>query len=119
MTHRVVWFDVPARDLQRAIKFYAAVLACKVSQDSHDLKVGVIEHAGSDVSGCIVEHESEQPSASGPLLYFSVSGRLDEAITAAEANGGKILKPKHQIGPYGNRAIVLDSEGNRIALHSE
>ena len=119
MPHRVVWFDVPALDLQRAIKFYAAVLACKVSQDFGDMKVGVIEHEGSDVSGCIVAHEGEQPSASGPLLYFSVSGRLDEAVTAAQLNGGKVLKAKHQIGPYGYRAIVLDSEGNRIALHSE
>jgi len=44
---------------------------------------------------------------------------MDEAIEAVEQNGGKILQAKEQIGAYGYRAIVLDSEGNRIALHSE
>jgi len=33
-------------------------------------------------------------------------------------NPNKILKRKHQIGPYGFRVVILDSEGNRIALHS-
>jgi len=43
---------------------------------------------------------------------------LEEAVALVEANGGKIVQPVHPIGPYGFRAIVLDSEGNRIALHS-
>jgi predicted enzyme related to lactoylglutathione lyase len=43
---------------------------------------------------------------------------LDQAIAAVEANGGKVLQPKHPIGPYVHRAIILDSEGNRMALHS-
>jgi len=43
---------------------------------------------------------------------------LDQAIAAVEPNGGKIVEPRHQIGPYGFRAVVIDSEGNRIALHS-
>jgi len=49
---------------------------------------------------------------------LNCKGRLDAAITDVEKNGGKILKSKHQIGPHGFRAVVLDSEGNRIALHS-
>jgi predicted enzyme related to lactoylglutathione lyase len=51
-------------------------------------------------------------------MYLNAQGRLDEAVAAVAPNGGKVLKPKHNIGPYGFRAIVLDSEGNRIALHS-
>ena len=58
-------------------------------------------------------------STGGPLLYLNANGRLDQAVAAAAANGGKVVEPKHQIGPHGYRAIVLDSEGNRIALHSE
>jgi predicted enzyme related to lactoylglutathione lyase len=53
------------------------------------------------------------------LLYFNCQGRLDEAVAAVGPNGGKVLQPKHPIGPYGFRAVVLDSEGNRIALHSK
>jgi predicted enzyme related to lactoylglutathione lyase len=43
---------------------------------------------------------------------------LDEAVAAANANGGSILKAKHAIGPYGFCAVIRDSEGNRVALHS-
>ncbi len=39
-------------------------------------------------------------------------------MEAASKNGGKIIEPKKQIGPYGFRAIILDSEGNKMALHS-
>ena len=49
------------------------------------------------------------------LVYLNAQGRLDEAIAAVESSGGKVLQPKHQIGPYGFRAVVLDSEGNRVA----
>lgn len=52
------------------------------------------------------------------LPYWDCSGRLDDAIAAVEPNGGKMLEPKHPNGPYGFRAAVLGSEGNRIALHS-
>jgi predicted enzyme related to lactoylglutathione lyase len=44
---------------------------------------------------------------------------LDEAIAAVEPNGGKIVEPKHPIGPFGFRAVIIDSEGNRVALHSD
>jgi len=49
---------------------------------------------------------------------MNCDGRLDDAISAVEPNGGKLLEPKHQIGPHGFRALIRDSEGNRVALHS-
>jgi predicted enzyme related to lactoylglutathione lyase len=52
------------------------------------------------------------------MIYVNCDGRMPVAIAGVELNGGKILKPRHSIGPHGFRAIVLDSEGNRIALHS-
>jgi hypothetical protein len=48
-----------------------------------------------------------------------VGKKHDQAEKAAAKNGGKVLQPKHPIGPYGFRSVILDSEGNRIALHSE
>ena len=59
-----------------------------------------------------------QPSLDGPLVYIDVTGRLDDAIQAVEPNGGRVMQARHSIGPYGWRAIVADSEGNRVALHS-
>ena len=54
----------------------------------------------------------------GPLIYLSVEGRLDDAVKAVTSSGGKVLQEKHQIGPHGFRAVIVDSEGNRLALHS-
>ena len=116
MAHRVVWFDVPVTDLSRAIEFYSKVLDIAVEEEHG---VAILEHSGNDVAGCLFKSEDEMPSDSGLLLYFNVSGRLDAAMNAAEQFGGKILKKKEEIGQYGYRTIVLDSEGNRIALHSE
>jgi hypothetical protein len=120
MAHLIGWVDIPVTDLNRAMNFYRHVTNRKVEQEfGPETPVGVFAHGGDDVSGCLFVDAEEQPAAHGPLIYFGVSGRLDEAIAAVEPNGGKIIKPKHQIGPFGYRAIVLDSEGNRIALHSD
>ena len=54
----------------------------------------------------------------GILVYMNVEGRIRDAVAQVEKLGGKVLEPTHPIGPHGFRAIVLDSEGNRIALHS-
>ncbi len=116
MANRVVWFDIPVEDLGRAIEFYSKVLNVSV-EEAHG--VAVLEHSGNDVAGCLFKSDDEEPSNRGLLLYFNVSGRLDAAMKAVAQCGGKILKAKEQIGVHGYRTIVLDSEGNRVALHSE
>ncbi|MCC6699271.1 MAG: VOC family protein [Candidatus Hydrogenedentes bacterium] len=117
MSHRVIWFDLPVIDLKRAMKFYSKVLEADVREDRPG--VAVITHGPGEVSGCLYAKLSAGPSEGGALLYFNVNGRLEEAVASAEQNGGSVVKPPHMIGPYGRRAIVMDSEGNRIALHSE
>jgi predicted enzyme related to lactoylglutathione lyase len=120
MANQIVWFDIPVVDLDRALRFYSAVLGQMVKkQEFPGGAMGVFAHEGTDVGGCLFVSEAETPSDHGPLLYFSCGGRLDEAIGVVEKNGGKIIKAKHSITPHGVRAIVLDSEGNRIALHSD
>jgi predicted enzyme related to lactoylglutathione lyase len=120
MANQVVWFDVPVTDIDRAVKFYSAVLGqpLKKEECGPGMSLAVLPHEGKDVGGCLTQGPESKPSASGPLLYFNCQGRLDEAIGRVESHGGRIVKPKHAIGPYGFCAHVLDSEGNRIALHS-
>jgi uncharacterized protein len=119
MANQVVWVDIPALDLERASRFYSAVLGDKLTkQEFQGFTFYLLPGYETDVSGCVFTKADEKPSDHGPLLYLNAQGRLDEAIAAVEPNGGKILAQRHQIGPHGFRAIILDSEGNRVALHS-
>ena len=80
---------------------------------------GLFKHEGNSVGGCLIASgDGVAPSLTGPLVYLDAGGRLDAAIAAVEPNGGKVLKARHSIAPNGFRAIVADSEGNRVALHS-
>jgi predicted enzyme related to lactoylglutathione lyase len=118
------WTDIPVGNLDRAIKFYSAVLGQEVSKMSESgFEYGLLPHEEPNASGCLcVSSDSvgnkNQPSQTGPLIYLSVEGRLNDAVKATRANGGKVLEGKQQIGPHGVRAMIIDSEGNRIALHS-
>lgn len=119
MAHQIVWVDIPVLDLDRAIAFYSAVLGSPVTKQEYPgVTIGLLPHADQDVSGCLVAGEGLKPSDVGPLIYLNADGRLDEAIAAVEPNGGKVVQPRHPIGPYGHRAIIRDSEGNQVALHS-
>jgi predicted enzyme related to lactoylglutathione lyase len=121
MGHTLCWTDIPVNDLDRAIRFYSEVLGQKVDkQEAPGFGAyGLLPHAENQVSGCLAQSPDNKPSQSGPLIYLAVNGRLDAAVTAVEKQGGKVLQGKHPIGPYGYRAIIADSEGNRIALHSQ
>lgn len=115
---RVVWFDLPVADLARAMRFYGAVLGVKVSEErAGDFRFAVLEHGPTGNGGCLVPNAKEV-SAAGILVYMNVDGRLRDALAQVENHGGKVLKRSESIGAHGYRAIVLDSEGNRVALHS-
>jgi len=123
-TDTLCWTDIPVTNLDRAIKFYSAVLGKEVRKLSEGgMEYGLLSHEEQNASGCLcIRSDSggvdNTPSANGPLIYLSVEGRLDEAVEAARANGGKVLRARQQIGEHGLRAVIIDSEGNRIALHT-
>jgi predicted enzyme related to lactoylglutathione lyase len=120
MSNRIVWLDIPVRELDRAIAFYSAVLGCVVTKEGGPGFVfGLLPHQGDEVGACLYLPEADNsPSMVGPLVYLNVEGRMAEAVAAVSAHGGAVIKPVHAIGPHGFRAIVRDSEGNRVALHA-
>ena len=119
MPNRIVWVDIPVLKLDRAIRFYTAVMGSEVERvDYPGMSIGSFAHKDGEAAGCLYLSDKVKPSADGPLVYLNAHGRIDEAIESVEPSGGKILQPKESIGPYGFRAIFLDTEGNRVALHS-
>lgn len=116
--NRIVWADVPVADLDRAAAFYTAVLGVKVSKESFgDFQFCVFQHEDGN-GGCLVLSKGEVTGNAGILVYFNANGRIQDALKQVENLGGKVVEPITSIGPHGFRAIVIDSEGNRIALHS-
>lgn len=114
----LVWADIPVTNLARATRFYSAVLAKPVFEVP-GMELSVLPNAEVGASGCLAVMKDNIPAQKGPLIYLSVEGRLNAAIEAVQSNGGEILQPKESIAPHGFRALILDSEGNRIALHSQ
>lgn len=121
------WFEIPVTDTARAKKFYETLL---------DIKMEILEGPGDDVqilfprdpaqvsalsgrvSGGLVKNDRAKPSAEGALVYLNASPRVQEVIDRVEPAGGKVLMPKTKI-PAGQISIILDTEGNRVALHAE
>jgi len=120
MDNQVVWVDIPVRDLDRAIRFYSAVLDAAVTRQGGDNFVfGLLPHSDTHVGGCLyVPDQDNAPSQTGMLIYLNATGRLKQASEAVVSQGGQVIQPLHPIGTHGFRVIAMDTEGNRFALHA-
>jgi len=114
----IVWADVAVIDLDRAIEFYSKVLNKQFEKKTMgEVTFAVSEHDKGN--GICLIIDPEHVSNDGPLLYFNVGSRIEEATNVAVDLGGSINQPVTPIGPYGFRSIIIDSEGNRIGLHAK
>lgn len=112
------WFDMPVNDLNRAVEFYTTVLDNKVHlEKAGEFEFAVFDH-NEGIGGCLVPTATQIPSENTILVYFNVDCRIRDAVLKAKQLGATILEDIHAIGPYGFRALIIDSEGNRVALHS-
>ena len=117
--NRLVWFDIPVTDLERAADFYRTVLNIKVEvQNFGDVHFGVLEHEEGN-GGCLVPNPEEAGAPAGILVYLNVNGRIRSALNSVKTAGGQVIQEIHSLGPHGFRALIKDSEGNTLALHSE
>lgn len=118
--NRFVWCDIFVDDLDRACSFYEGVCDITCTKDSFEgYAFAVLEHKEGN-GGCLVPRQPSQnkPEGSGPLVYLNVEGRIRDAVEQVKTLGGKVVQDVHAIGPHGCRALIEDSEGNAIALHS-
>lgn len=119
----IVWFDVPTLDFERAKKFYSIILGSEVLvNEKMGTNLAFFPMEGQmGVGGDVVAPEkyfSPAKGGNGVRVYFSVEGRIDEALSLVEKNGGKIVKPKYFMEMVGWLAFIIDSEGNEIGLYS-
>lgn len=124
MQNAISWFEIPTTDIDRAAKFYEAIFGITlIPMDMPNIKMRMfpLDDMMNGVGGSLVDSGGfHKPSATdGPLIYLNGNPDVQNVLDKIEAAGGKIMVPKTQISPeYGYMAVFLDTEGNRIALHS-
>lgn len=116
----VGWFEIYVQDMPRAQAFYEAVLGCQLEPlPAPEIQMLTFpmtpDLPGSP--GALVKMEGVPSGGGGVLIYFSCEDCGVEA-GRVEAAGGKLFKPKFDIGEYGFIAIATDTEGNMFGLHS-
>ncbi len=120
-TNPVNWFEVPVAELERAVRFYEAMLNVTLKrehlQGQPPMAIFLRGEAGG-VGGALIKDERVRPSADGSVVYFHAGKDLAGCVERAQRAGGKVLLPPTEIGDPGAIALVLDTEGNRVGLHS-
>ena len=119
----VSWIEIPVTDMNRAKKFYEAILQVKL-QDAKlasglEMSFFPVEQTGTGGALCCVE-EHYRPSKDGVVIYLTADPDIDTMLELVEKSGGRILQQKKQIlesSDYGHMALFIDTEGNRIALY--
>jgi predicted enzyme related to lactoylglutathione lyase len=116
----VTWFEIPVANMTRAKAFYEFVF--NLSLETHEVGFLLMawfpmEDKGAGATGALVQAASYSPAREGVLIYFSVED-IDATLERVTEKGGGLLQSKTGIGEYGFVGYFLDSEGNRIGLHS-
>jgi predicted enzyme related to lactoylglutathione lyase len=120
MAHAINWFEIPVKDFTRAVSFYEAMLDIKLMLPFPDMKYAMFpaDMQKGEIGGGLVEEKGYEPSQTGALVYLNGGDDLAIPLSRVEAAGGKIVRPKTSLGPNGFMAQFIDTEGNKIALHS-
>ena len=122
MVNTLNWFEIPATDFARAIAFYAAVLDAPIHVDpSPHLQYAYLpsDPEKGGFGGAIASGENFVPAMTGTTVYLDGGNDLSVPLGRVESAGGRVILPKTGIG--GNRgfiALFIDTEGNKVGLHS-
>ncbi len=124
----LTWFEIAVTDMARAKKFYETILDIKMSthvfpESNEELTFfpydpNIRQAISGRVTGVLSKSKNNIPSDKGVFVYINASPSIKLVIDKVEGSGGKVLVPKTE-APFGVFSVILDSEGNRIGLHSE
>ena len=113
-------FEIPATDIARAVNFYEAVLGIEIEKiDIPGMQMGVFPSEGQLTFGVIIQGEDYKPSPDGVTIYLDGGDDLQGILDKVEKKGGKIVVAKTlHADESGYFAIFIDTEGNKLGLHS-
>lgn len=124
MINAISWFEIPSTDLDRATKFYETIFDISLiplEMPNFRMRMFPIDDPMTGIGGAVVHTQDfyTPSSTHGTLIYLNGNPDVQIMLDRIEAAGGKIVVPKTQISPeYGYMAVFIDTEGNRVALHS-
>ena len=115
----VKWFEIPSSDFDRAVTFYETIFGQELRKaDFMGTPTAVFSYERPAVSGCIVKEDGQKPAASGTVVYLNADGVFDEVLSRVPKAGGKVESVIELPGGLGRSAHIIDSEGNRVGLHT-
>ena len=120
MANSINWFEIPASNFERAVTFYATIMDSEIQTTTmQNTQMGFFNATDGGVGGAVCYGEWYTPSADGTIPYLNGGDNLSTILDRVEAAGGTVTMPKMKVSDeVGFVAFFLDSEGNRIALHS-
>lgn len=120
MKHFINWFEIPALNFQRAVAFYNHIYAFEMQTSETPSYAMAFFPAENGIGGAVVAGEGCVPSEVGPLIYLNSGKDLSPVLNRIEDAGGRVVLSKTLINEdEGYFALFIDSEGNRLALHSK
>ena len=124
MKNAISWFEIPTTDIYRAQKFYETIFSISMMpMDLPNIKMRMfpLDDMMTQVGGALVDSGGfhKASATDGPLIYLNANPDVQNILDRVVAAGGSIMVPKTEISPeYGFMAVFIDTEGNRIGLHS-
>jgi len=121
-TNAINYFEIAVSDIKRATKFYETIFEITLrAGDWGGMKMAMFPTDGNNgtVSGALVQSQMHTPSATGAIVYLNGNPDMQLVLDRIEKAGGKVTMPKTLIDKQiGYMAYFTDTEGNRVALHS-
>jgi predicted enzyme related to lactoylglutathione lyase len=122
-SNSINWFEIPITDLLRAKHFYQVAFSIHLedmNMPGMEMAAFPAEMGNGKVSGALVKSENNTPSTNGVIIYLNANPNMDDVLTRIQSEGGQVVLNKTLISPeIGYMAFFIDSEGNRLGLHSQ
>lgn len=120
MNNLISIVEIPVTDFSRALKFYQAISGLAIEEMELDgNQMGILPNEEGTVNVVLVKGKDYNPIAEGTVIYLNAGNDLQVMLNKVEQNGGQVILPKTEISPeMGYFALFIDTEGNKLGLHS-